>query len=622
MIRLLRSRLFVAARERDDQRGFALVAVVGIGTVVMLLVATMVAIATSGARVTSTDRSWNRAIAAAYAGVADYQARLNADNTYGNYGQSSAPFSAASGSTFTKGVGGNPAFNYQSGQSWVTVPTGDSTASDSSYRYAVDNSKLSSQGVIRLQSTGRSGTTTRTVIANVRPDGFSNYLYFTNYESGDPTVTNEKVSTTLGAPACTTAYRTSATSSTCDQIQFGSNDVLEGPVRSNDQIKVCGAQFKSTVQSALGVTSSGCAVGRYASNPTTSSTLVPPATIGNLRDSTRTDLSATTGTVEGAGCLYTGPTKITFNGNGTMTVRSPMTITTQVTGATPTAGAQITGSGDPSAAATKCGAVTALRSTTGATIPIPKNNIVYVQNEPAARPTGTTPDPNSWNESTMKSTPTACSATAPSVGSNSATSLKSNGVGFPYVGSTTATSETDPTAGAGTAVTNPYGCDRGDAFVQGTVDKAVTIAAENYLYVTGDIKYPTTRSASTVLGLIGQRAVWVWNPINPNNGAILPSGREIDAAILSNTGTFVVQNWTRGSTAGRGTLTVNGSIAQNFRGAVGLASGQGYDKGYRFDSSLSTYTPPKFPQPTVTTYRVASQVESKTAYDANGAPVS
>ncbi|WFR67347.1 hypothetical protein P9139_01755 [Curtobacterium flaccumfaciens] len=149
----------------------------------------------------------------------------------------------------------------------------------------------------------------------------------------------------------------------------------------------------------------------------------------------------------------------------------------------------------------------------------------------------------------------------------------------------------------------------------------MTIAAENYLYVTGDITYPSTRSPSTILGLIGQRAVWVWNPINSSNGAILSSNREIDAAILSNNGTFVVQNWTRGSSSGRGTLTVKGSIAQNFRGAVGLSSGQGYTKAYSFDSSLATYTPPKFPQPTVTTYRVATQVESKTAYDAKGAPI-
>ncbi|ROS77556.1 hypothetical protein EDF24_0314 [Curtobacterium sp. PhB130] len=611
MIRLLRR-----LRARDDERGIALVAVVGIGAVVMLLVATMVSVATSGARVTTTDTAWNRAIAAAYAGVADYQSRLNADNTYGLYGQANAPFSRASGSVFSKGTGSNTAFNYQSGAAWVSVPGADGSASDESYRYAVDNSKLSAQGVIRLQATGRSGSTTRTVVANVRPDGFSNYLYFTNYEAGDPTVTNEKGT---GSSACTTAYRPAATSSTCDQIQFGPNDVLEGPVRSNDQLKICGSQFKSTVQSVYSWTSSGCgtAAAQFASNPTTVSTLTPPSTIGDLRDYMRYDLTATTSTVEGTGCLYTGPTKITFNGDGTMTVVSPLTVMTTIKGASAVSGATIT-AGQASA---KCGGIDALHSTAGATVAIPKNNMIYVQNEPAARAAGTTADPNRWDASTYKTQATACDSTTRA---NSWTNLTSNGVGFPRSTGSRSTSEVEPTAGSGTNIVNlstPYGCDRGDAFVQGTVDKAVTIAAENYAYVTGDIKYPTTRSASTVLGLIGQRAVWVWNPINADGSTILAANREIDAAILSNQGTFAVQNWARGSTSGRGTLTVSGSIAQNFRGAVGLASGQGYDKAYKFDPSLATYTPPKFPQPTVTTYRVANQVESKTAYDANGAPI-
>ncbi|WIB60013.1 hypothetical protein DEJ13_16485 [Curtobacterium sp. MCLR17_007] len=610
MIRLVR-----ALRARDDERGVAIAAVVAIGMVVMLLVATMVAVATSGARVTSTDTAWNRAIAAAYAGVADYQSRLNADNTYGFYGQPNAPFSQASGSRFTKGTGGNAAFNYQSGAPWVTVPTADGSGSNAGFRYAVDNSKLSTQGVIRVQSTGRSGATTRTVVANVRPDGFSNYLYFTNYESGDPTVTNEKG---VGTSACTSAYRPVATTSTCDQIQFGQNDVLEGPVRSNDQIKACGATFKSTFQSVYGWTSSGCgtAAAKFAANPTTVSTLTPPSTIGDLRDYMRSDLPSTVNTVEGTGCLYTGPTKITFNGNGTMTVVSPLTIKTVVRGVTATSGAVIT-AGDVS---DKCGAVSALRSASGAVVPVPKNNMIYIQNEPGVRAAGSAQDPNYWKgNSETKNLPTACDTPGTA---SLATSLKSNGVGFPYVGSSTSASEADPTAGGGATISTPYGCDRGDAFVQGTVDKAVTIAAENYLYVTGDIKYPSTRSASTVLGLIGQRAVWVWNPVNALGTPLLPADREVDAAILSNLGTFVVQNWTRGSTAGRGTLTVSGSIAQNFRGAVGLASGQGFDKNYRFDSSLATYTPPKFPQPTVTTYRVATQVESKTAYDADGGPIS
>jgi len=607
VIRILR-----ALRARDDERGVALVAVVGIGMVVMVLVATLVTVATSGARLTTNDRDWARAAAAAYAGIADYQARLNADNGYGNYGDPTSPFSRETGSVFPKGAGGNSAFDSQSGGRWVDVPSVKGATSSGSYRYAVDNSKLTSQGVLRVQATGRSGSTTRSFIANVRPDGFSNYLYFTNYESQDPSVSNETYTCAgFGCKApCTSQYRPLALPSTCQFIQFAAGDTLEGPVRSNDQFRICGATFKSTVQSVYGWSNAGCTgtTPKFTVNPTTSSTLTPPATISDLRDYMRTDLAATTNTAEGAGCLYTGPTKITFLGNGKMNVVSPLTVKTTVTGTANRSGGLLSGGDAPA----RCGDVAALHDDDGATIAVPKNNLVFVQNEPSAR-AGGAQDPNLWSASTFKNQPTACTNTTRA---STATSLPSNGVGFPEVG---ATNEADPTAGLGNKVTDPYGCDNGDVFVKGVVDKAVTVAAENYAYVTGDITYPATRSASTVLGLIGQQAVWVWNPANSAKVPYKAANRRIDAAILSNDGTFAVQNYTLGS--GRGTLTVNGSIAQNFRGAVGTGSGSsGYLKDYEYDDSLATYTPPKFPQPTVTTYRVATQLESKTAYAATGAP--
>jgi Tfp pilus assembly protein PilX len=619
-------RLMKALRERDDERGFALPAVLGIAMVVMLLVITMVTTSTSGARVTAKDTAWQRAAAAAQAGIADYQARLNANNGYGTYGDKDAAFSAATGSTFSSGKDtANPAFASAAGAKWVTVPGADGTASDESYTYAVDNSKLGAQGLIRLQVTGKSGTTTRTYTANIRPDGFSNYLYFTNFESGDPSITNETYRSGTKYYSCTSDLQPDRSSSSCQKIQFGPNDELEGPVRTNDQLLVCGSTFDSTVQSVYGYSTDGCSSTQkatFATTPTTTSTLTPPSTIGNLRDYARTDLTSTTDTNEGVGCLYTGPTKVTFNGNGTMTVVSPLTVVTEIKGATATSGATIT-SGDNNNSA-KCGTVADLHGN-GATVPIPTNNILYVQNEPAQR-SGSVQDPNYWAASAYKNQKTACDATSTA---STQTTLKSNGVGFPYVYSGNysqyssyqrAYSEANPTAGGGAAVTDPYGCSNGDIFVQGTVDKAVTLAAENYVYVTGDLVYPTNRTASTVVGIIGQEAVWVWNPINSTGSTLLGSGREIDASILSNQGTFVVQNWTQGSTRGMGTLTVNGSIAQNWRGAVGLASGTGYVKDYKYDSSLRTYTPPKFPQPTVTTYTVAAQVESKTAYSSTGAP--
>ena len=101
----------------------------------------------------------------------------------------------------------------------------------------------------------------------------------------------------------------------------------------------------------------------------------------------------------------------------------------------------------------------------------------------------------------------------------------------------------------------------------------MTIASENYIYVTGDIAY---QNANTdILGLVATNAVWVWNPMNSSNSPIFSAkNRRIDAAILSVAHTFQVQNYSVGGN--RGTLTINGAIAQKFRGPVGLTGGVGY----------------------------------------------
>jgi hypothetical protein len=164
-----------------------------------------------------------------------------------------------------------------------------------------------------------------------------------------------------------------------------------------------------------------------------------------------------------------------------------------------------------------------------------------------------------------------------------------------------------------------YGCRSGDVFVQGNVHGAVTIAADNYVYVTGSIKYVDNQA--DMLGLVGQNAVWVYNPVNAY-GQLLDTtqnGLEIDAAILSVAHTFQVQNFTAGP---KGTLTVYGAIAQKFRGPVALSSGgtitSGYVKSYQYDPRLAYQAPPKFLSPVSTTYGTTAVVEVKTAFAVDG----
>ncbi len=114
----------------------------------------------------------------------------------------------------------------------------------------------------------------------------------------------------------------------------------------------------------------------------------------------------------------------------------------------------------------------------------------------------------------------------------------------------------------------------------------------------------------------------VWNPMYDSSRparlrrSCRTTGRS-PRAILSNQGTFTVQNYAYGGD--RGTLTVNGSIAQRYRGAVGKGS-ERVPQGLRLRHESRELHAAVLPTAGDHTYKVTSQVEVKPAYDASGNP--
>ncbi|MDN4597341.1 hypothetical protein [Leifsonia virtsii] len=564
----------------------ALASVIGIGAALFILVGVTLAASVGGLRKSSGDQDWNAAMSAAYAGVEDYQAKLANDNTYQQYGNSNAPFSSTSSFTSTNG---NPAFGVGSGGSWATVPGSGNRAF---YRYEVDNSKYSTSGTLRLRSTGWVGSMTRSIVADLKQSGFIDFLYFTDYEIQDPATSST---------SCTPAYAWAVSSRpNCTTIQFAAADTINGPVHSNDTLQICGTTFNNIVTTGYKPTSgpayiipSGCSAGTFAISgyPRYSPVVAMPSTNTQMKQETRTDLT----TVPRPGCLYTGPTTITFNNNGTMTVRSPWTKATNVQGDPPTSGSISSQCGTPGYATSG-----KLGSPAGQTIPVPANNLLFVQTVPSI-----VGDPNYTAPGSFPSNFT-CSNSSGSTGT-------SNGLGYPTVNEKAPSSSTSAPS---------YGCRNGDVFVQGAVHAATTVAADNYVYIVGDVTY--VDSQADMLGLVGQNAVWVYNPVD-SSGNLLDSstgGREVDAAILSVAHTFQVQNYTAGK---KGTLTVKGAIAQKFRGPVAQSSGgtitTGYIKNYVYDARLQYTAPPKFLSPVSTTYGTSAVVEVKTAFAPSGAVI-
>jgi hypothetical protein len=570
------------------------------GMVLIIMAATALTVATSGLKKADTDQDWNAALSAAYAGVEEYQARLANDNSYQQFGNPAAPFSklTASPVTLPTGTQVNPAFGTGATGTWAEVPA---SAGRAAFRYEVDNSKFVSAGALRIRSTGKVGGATRSVIADLRQKGFIDYLYFTDIESQDPTLTGKS-----NTDCKRHAWEGRTQGDDCGEISFSGGDVIAGPAHSNDTMRVCSATFKESVSTADPTTGrsyakvdsngSACSGQVFAkerakgAGPDQVSSVLMPDTLGDKIREMRTDIPSE---VPRPGCLYTGPTDIVFTSDGKMTIKSPYTKMTRISNAAATEGT----SDNP-----ECGlpgtADGRLGSAKGATIPVPTNNIVYVQNIPV-------PVVGAVKQNVNASA---------SVGDLTETSCSNNHVGYPRAGESVPTSTT--TGGTGTGAC-AYGARSGDVFVKGTFQGQLTVAAQNYLYVTGDVVYSTTKASTNILGLASDGIAWVWNPVSNQGGSMLgDSGRDIDAAIISVNHSFLVQNYGRGGD--RGTLTVTGSISQAFRGVVRSGS-NGYIKAYGYDARLRYLAPPKFLSPVTTSYGITTQTEVLPAYRPTGA---
>jgi hypothetical protein len=172
---------------------------------------------------------------------------------------------------------------------------------------------------------------------------------------------------------------------------------------------------------------------------------------------------------------------------------------------------------------------------------------------------------------------------------------------------------------------NPYpatpdpGC--ANLWVSGSYSKSVTMASEGDVIVkasadtsSGPNGKGLRRSGDVFAGLVANNWVRVYHPCT---GGVNQPGYEddvqIDAAILSLGRSFTVDNYTCG--ARLDTLTVNGAIAQKFRGPVGQfgSTSHGYTKNYVYDNRLHYRSPPYFLDPVQSAWRTISHTEQTPA---------
>jgi hypothetical protein len=148
-----------------------------------------------------------------------------------------------------------------------------------------------------------------------------------------------------------------------------------------------------------------------------------------------------------------------------------------------------------------------------------------------------------------------------------------------------------------------------DIIIRPTASPAA-MAANPALQTDGDLK--RADGSSWLLGLIANNYVRVYHPCTggTNTSPVMNTVR-IDAAILSLLHSFIADNWACG--AQLDALTVNGAIAQKYRGTVGTSGGTGFKKDYNYDDRFKFRSPPFFLDPVAASWRILKAHEQMPA---------
>jgi hypothetical protein len=293
-------------RRLREERGFTMLLAVMVLMITTVIVGgTYIAVLddTQGSR---NDLDQKRAYAAALAGIQAYNYQLNENESYWqgcpSFGPTTVPGSSDTGGSETYTV---------STMTASTAPSSDNHCDSSNPLATIIEGPAAglASGTFRIKSVGTSGNVTRTLVAQYKPPNFLDYVYYTDYETLDPTALP-------GDPSDCEVHYPDRGSDCGGPINFITGDAINGPLHSEDTLSICGSPtFGRTssdrIEAPNHVAESGfpCAdnanmVGDYINN---APSIAPPATDSALA------------TVVQSNYHFTGKTTIVLNGT-TMTV--------------------------------------------------------------------------------------------------------------------------------------------------------------------------------------------------------------------------------------------------------------------------------------------------------------
>ncbi len=545
--------------DQDRDQGFAMVTVLGIGTIMTALMLASLGYALQTLPQSRRSQDWVRAKAAAQAGINDFISRMNLTDTYGS--KPDCKNLAVPG----PGVAGCS----QPEPSWQNVATGLPEGGRFHYSYAPINP---TEG-INLKVTGEANGVYRTLNARVAQQASTDYLYFSDYELTDPedfrvypvgkrasaicgggagTNTKYWYQNVSGASAPLLPGAVGGRRSGCAEIAFRQGDIIDGPAHFNDSPGILGNRGQPRTTRVIftdgySVSDPNCKSNSPGFNPTDPpqgwcfrrypyGILNPAYDFGdnlmpywgesegvsykerqNLKDNSSEFLNY-------PGCQFFGDTRIKFRTDGTMDVWNSKTAA---------AGQSTLKAGSP--AGTDCGnasqfgpVVGGYAPTAPVNIPVPTNLTIFVRNAPSTNPCR----PGEVIDGTASGS--NAGDVIPQGQGTDSTGVTDINFFNPGKLTKTATQTFEKAATAGTwtprtripaTVPSDLGdvgkldCGLGNIYIEGAVNGRLTVAAENNVIITDNLSYAGVPAGSSaqdsehLLGLTAVNSLQIYHPV-------------------------------------------------------------------------------------------------------------
>lgn len=525
-------KLFALARRRaSSESGFVMVVALGVLTVTSLLVAAIYIGVQAEVQATSHSSYKQQAYYAARAGEQAFLYQLNENpNYWTTCSNDYAPTPVA--------VPGN-----STGVDYSYVPVYNPGYSNTNCTASTAISALvdPNSGTLRMEFTGYAGHTnptsgvpqvTETLVASFRKPSPLDFLWYTDHEMEDPALNSA-----CAGEKYYYQYTNGAQPPSSCEINWASGDTMDGPSYTNDQYLIY-----------------------QGANPT----------FGRAGTDDQTESSAPEQSV----CVNSNCQNASFQGGTPTTVAGAENIPLPQSVSSTQLLTDATNSGDVFTGTTTIALTANANGTESATI------------SECPGSTSTASCTSGWLNTTINTVPSIIyvqsASGCPSTYTASTYSLNNSGQ---YYGP----------------------C--GDVYVHGTYNQPLTIVSDHDVVVVGNTTTTTcytplaactanpglststdsngNPTGSATLGLVAGDFVRVMHPAN-----VVPSAITIDAAILTLSHSFMVDNYSTGASNPQPYLTVHGAIAQRYRGIVGLVGSAGYLKNYHYDDRLKVILPP------------------------------